>query len=66
MKHLIAEKRERFVEHKSSLGEAYRLDNFYLTRSLVAVEPRRPPKTNVDTETAFRHDHCMTRVRIQK
>ena len=30
------------------------------TRSLVAVEPRRPPKTNKDTETAFRHDHCKT------
>ena len=27
---------------------------------LVAVEPRRPPiaMTNVDTETAFRHDQC--------
>ena len=36
------------------------------TRSLVAVKPRRPPKTNVDTETAFRHDHCKTRVHIQK
>ena len=36
------------------------------TRSLVAVKPRRPPKTNVDTETAFRHDHCKTRVYIQK
>ena len=24
----------------------------------VAVEPRRPSKTNVGTETAFRHDHC--------
>ena len=34
-------------------------------RSLVAVKPRRPPKTNVDTETAFRHDHCKTRVHIQ-
>ena len=38
----------------------------YATRSLVAVKPRRPPKTNVDTETAFRHDHCKTRVHIQK
>ena len=37
-----------------------------LTRSLVAVEPRRPPETNVDTKTAFRHDHCKTRVHIQK
>ena len=37
-----------------------------LTRSLVAVKPRRPPKTNADTETAFRHDHCKTRVHIQK
>ena len=37
-----------------------------LTRSLVAVKPRRPPKTNVDIETAFRHDHCKTRVHIQK
>ena len=36
------------------------------TRSLVAVKPRRPPKTNVDTETAFRHDHCKTCVHIQK
>ena len=27
------------------------------TRPLVAVEPRRPPKTNVGTETPFRHDH---------
>ena len=26
--------------------------------SLVAVEPRRPPKTNKGTETAFRHDQC--------
>ena len=26
------------------------------TRSLVAVEPRRPPTTNVGTETAFRLD----------
>ena len=25
---------------------------------LVAVEPRRPPMTNVGTETAFRHDNC--------
>ena len=25
---------------------------------LVAVEPRRPPLTNLGTETAFRHDHC--------
>ena len=41
---------------------------FFRTRSLVAVKPRRPPisKTNVDTETAFRHDHCKTRVHIQK
>ena len=39
-----------------------------LTRSLVAVKPRRPPspKTKVDTETAFRHDPCKTRVHIQK
>ena len=29
--------------------------NFFVTRSLVAVKPRRPPKTNVDAETAFRH-----------
>ena len=28
------------------------------TRALVAVEPHRPPMTNVSTETAFRHDHC--------
>ena len=35
-------------------------------RSLVAVKPRRPPKTNVDTETAFRHDHCKTHIHIQK
>ena len=41
-------------------------DDTHLTRSLVVVEPRRPPKTNVDTETAFRHDHCKTRVHIQK
>ena len=34
-----------------------------VTRALVAVEPRRPPKTNVSTETAFRHDHCK---RFQK
>ena len=26
----------------------------------------RPPWTNVDTETAFRHDHCKTHVHIQK
>ena len=25
---------------------------------LFAVEPRRPPKTNVGTKTAFRHDQC--------
>ena len=25
---------------------------------LVAVKPRRPPMTNLGTETAFRHDHC--------
>ena len=25
---------------------------------LVALEPHRPPMTNVGTETAFRHDHC--------
>ena len=25
---------------------------------LVAVEPRRPPMTNVGTEAAFRHGHC--------
>ena len=25
---------------------------------LIAVEPCRPPMTNVGTETAFRHDHC--------
>ena len=30
------------------------------------MEPCRLPKTNVDTETAFRHNHCMTRVHIQK
>ena len=24
---------------------------------LVALDPRRPPRTNVGTETAFRHDH---------
>ena len=35
---------------KSSLG--------MLTRSLVAVEPRRPPMTDVGTETAFRLDQC--------
>ena len=29
------------------------------------MKPRVPPKTNVDTETAFRHDHCKTRVHIQ-
>ena len=29
-------------------------------------EARRPPKTNVDTETAFRHDYCKTRAHIQK
>ena len=28
------------------------------TRALVAVEPRRPPVTNVGTETAFRHLQC--------
>ena len=37
-----------------------------ITRLLVAVKPRRPPKTNAHTETAFRHDHCKTRVHIQK
>ena len=36
------------------------------TRSLVAVKPGGSPKTNVDTETALRHDHCKTRVHIQK
>ena len=36
--------------------------HIHLTRSLVTVEPRRPPKTNVDSETAFTHDHCKTRV----
>ena len=41
-------------------------ENHTRTRSLVAVKPRRPPKTNVDTETAFRHDHCKARVHIQK
>ena len=25
---------------------------------LVAVEPHRPPMSNVGTETAFRHNHC--------
>ena len=30
----------------------------HLTRVLVAVEPHRPPMTNVGTETAFRLDHC--------
>ena len=30
------------------------------------VEPRRPPNTNVGTETAFRHDHCKLREPIQK
>ena len=33
--------------------------------ALVAVEPRRPPNTNVGTETAFRHDHCKPREHIQ-
>ena len=28
------------------------------TRALVAVEPHRPPVTNVYTGTAFRHDQC--------
>ena len=28
----------------------------HLTRALVVVDPRSPPKTNVGTETAFRHD----------
>ena len=30
--------------------------DIHLTRSLVAVEPRRPPMTDVGTETAFRLD----------
>ena len=30
--------------------------SFLYTRSLVAVEPRRPPMTDVGTETAFRLD----------
>ena len=30
----------------------------YGTRSLVTVEPRRPPVTDVGTETAFRLDQC--------
>ena len=34
------------------------LSSWIGTRALVAVEPRRPPMTNVGTETAFRHDHC--------
>ena len=32
--------------------------NSFWTRALVAVEPRRPPVTNVGTETAFRHEEC--------
>ena len=29
---------------------------------LIAVEPRRPPTTtNEDTETSFRHDHCISK-----
>ena len=33
---------------------------------LRSISPPNSPKTNVDTETAFRHDHCKTRVHIQK
>ena len=36
------------------------------TRELVAVEPRRPPKTNVGTQIAFRRDHWKPRGPIQK
>ena len=32
-------------------------DGTHLTRALVAVDPRSLSKTNVGTETAFRHDH---------
>ena len=32
------------------------LSSIYITRSLVAVEPRRPPMTDVGTETALRLD----------
>ena len=41
---------------RSKVGHDYH----YLvqTRALVAVEPHRPPKTNMGTETAFRHNHC--------
>ena len=31
-------------------------DDMHLTRMLVAVEPRRPPMTDLGTETAFRLD----------
>ena len=57
------------VEHRNGLKSNHYLVTVFVilsTRSLVAVKPRRPPKTNVDTETAFRHDHCKTRVHIQK
>ena len=36
------------------------------TRARTVVEPRRPPKTNAGTETAFRHDNCKPREYIQK
>ena len=41
-------------------------DVTWKTRAPVAVEPRRPPKTNVGTETAFGHDHCKPGEHIQK
>ena len=33
------------------------MTHIHLTRSLVAVVPRRPPETNIGTKTAFGHDH---------
>ena len=35
------------------------------TRSLAAVEPRRPPEKNVGTETAFGHDNCKHNKKIK-
>ena len=50
---------EMTLPSSSEISPAPSSGSFSSTRSLVAVEPRRPPlRDNVGSETAFRHDHC--------
>ena len=46
----------RRIQTDVQLNQVFYCSRLWWTRALVAVEPRRPPTTNVGIETAFRRD----------